>query len=152
MLRDAQDHAAEDKKLHDVVAARNELDSIAYQVENTLRDLGDKAPAHERARAEQLIGEAREAIKTETPMERLSASSAGADRSANRPPHRRWTAGGVATAGVTRVPAPYETLVAGRQILRRTTGCAQSRTQGRRRGPPRRRDYSPCAGSMQAIR
>ncbi|HEX8871045.1 MAG TPA: molecular chaperone DnaK, partial [Lentzea sp.] len=44
---------------------------IAYQVEKTLSDLGDNAPAHEKARAEMLVSEAREALENEAPIERV---------------------------------------------------------------------------------
>jgi len=73
MVKDAETHATEDKAIHESVEARNVLDSAAYQVERTLADLGDAAPEHEKARAEQLIGDAREAIKTEAPLEKLRA-------------------------------------------------------------------------------
>ncbi len=45
----------------------NHADSMAYQVERQLRELGDRVPANEKARAEQLISEARAAIKSEPP-------------------------------------------------------------------------------------
>ena len=50
--------------------ARNELDSAAYQVERRLAELGDAAPAHERARAEMLINDAREAVANQAPLDR----------------------------------------------------------------------------------
>ncbi|MCP2242412.1 molecular chaperone DnaK [Lentzea aerocolonigenes] len=71
MVTDAQAHQAEDQRLREAVDARNTLDSIAYQVEKTLSDLGDNAPSHERARAELLISDAREALKSEAPVERV---------------------------------------------------------------------------------
>jgi molecular chaperone DnaK len=71
MVREAQMHAEEDKKKHELVEARNQADNLAYQVERTLRDLGDKAPAQERARAEQLIGDIRQAIKEDAGIERI---------------------------------------------------------------------------------
>jgi molecular chaperone DnaK len=71
MVRESQIYAAEDKKKHELVEARNQADGLAYQLERTLRDLGDKVPVHERARAEQLIGEIRQAIKEEAGVERI---------------------------------------------------------------------------------
>ncbi|MCL6554096.1 MAG: molecular chaperone DnaK, partial [Firmicutes bacterium] len=52
MIRDAEAHAAEDRRRREEVEARNNLDSLAYQVERRLKELGDRAPSHERARAE----------------------------------------------------------------------------------------------------
>ena len=47
-------------------------DSLAYSVERSIKDLGDRVPAHERARAESLINEIRSALKDEsTTLERL---------------------------------------------------------------------------------
>jgi molecular chaperone DnaK len=59
--------------LRAAVEARNELDSAAYQVERKLTQLGDSAPPHERARAEMLVGDARQAIKEEAPLERVQS-------------------------------------------------------------------------------
>jgi molecular chaperone DnaK len=67
MVQDAQAHAEEDKRRHEEVAARNNADSVAYQVEKQIQDLGDKVPANEKARAQQLIGEIRELLKSDSP-------------------------------------------------------------------------------------
>jgi molecular chaperone DnaK len=71
MVAEAQRNQAEDARLRQQVDARNELDAVAYQVERRLSELGDAAPAHEKARAELLVGDARQAIKEEAPLERL---------------------------------------------------------------------------------
>jgi chaperone protein DnaK len=63
MIKEAEQHRADDQALRRAVDARNELDSAAYQVERALRELGDAAPQHERARAELLITQAREAVQ-----------------------------------------------------------------------------------------
>lgn len=63
MIKEAERHRADDQALRQAVDARNELDSAAYQVERVLRELGDAAPEHERARAELLITQAREAVQ-----------------------------------------------------------------------------------------
>jgi molecular chaperone DnaK len=66
MVQDAQAHAEEDKRRHEEVTARNNADSVAYQVEKQIQDLGDKVPANEKARAQQLIGEIRELLKSDS--------------------------------------------------------------------------------------
>jgi molecular chaperone DnaK len=63
MVRDAQANAAEDRKRREEVEVRNQLDAVAYQVENRLRELGDLAPVNEKARAEQLLEEAKGLVK-----------------------------------------------------------------------------------------
>jgi molecular chaperone DnaK len=71
MVRDAEQHRDEDIRLREMIDARNELDSTAYQVERRLSDLGDSVPVHEKARAEQLINDARQAVKGDAPLDRL---------------------------------------------------------------------------------
>lgn len=75
MVADAEQHRDEDTRLRETIDARNELDSVAYQVERRLQELGDTVPVHEKARAEQLIEEARQAIKEEVPIDRLRSLS-----------------------------------------------------------------------------
>ena len=71
MIRDAEQHASEDKSRRELIEARNMADSLAYSVERSIQDLGDRVPAHERARAEALINEIRGALKDEsTTLER----------------------------------------------------------------------------------
>jgi molecular chaperone DnaK len=71
MVREAEAHGAEDKKKREKVEAVNQADSLAYQVERQLRELGDKIPVHEKTRCEQLINDVRQAIKEDAPVERL---------------------------------------------------------------------------------
>lgn len=72
MIRDAEQHASEDKARRELVEARNTADSLAYSVERTIKDMGDRVAAHERARAEALINDIRLAVKDEsTPIDRL---------------------------------------------------------------------------------
>ncbi|MGW9170431.1 molecular chaperone DnaK [Streptomyces decoyicus] len=71
MVQEAEAHRGEDQALRAAVDARNELDAVAYQVERRLNELGDAAPAHEKARAEMLVTDAREAVKTEAPLDKV---------------------------------------------------------------------------------
>ncbi|PSR66474.1 molecular chaperone DnaK [Nocardia sp. MDA0666] len=63
MLAEAERNRAEDEALRKAVDARNALDSVAYQVERRLAELGNSAPPHEKARAEMLIADARKAVQ-----------------------------------------------------------------------------------------
>ncbi|MDQ1495124.1 MAG: molecular chaperone DnaK [Actinomycetota bacterium] len=76
MIADAEQHRTEDAKLRAFVDARNELDSITYQVEKRIAELGAGAAAHEKARAESLVADARAAMKEEAPVERLRTLTA----------------------------------------------------------------------------
>jgi molecular chaperone DnaK len=71
MIADAERHRAEDSRLRQLVDARNELDAATYQLERRLAELGDAVASHERARADLLIGDARQALKEEAPLDRL---------------------------------------------------------------------------------
>src|SRR5215467_13651219 len=66
MVRDSEMHADEDRRRKDEVEARNNADAMAHQVERQLRELGDRAPANERARAEQMITQVRELVRTQS--------------------------------------------------------------------------------------
>ena len=76
MIRDAEQHMQEDTRLREMIDARNELDSIAYQVEKRLEELGPNVPEHEKARAQMLVNDARQAIKEEAPTERVRSLTA----------------------------------------------------------------------------
>ncbi|MGX7681210.1 molecular chaperone DnaK [Jatrophihabitans sp. DSM 45814] len=71
MVAEAERNRGEDQALREQVDARNELDSAAYQLERRLAEFGDAAPVHEKARAEMLIADARQALKDEAPLARV---------------------------------------------------------------------------------
>jgi molecular chaperone DnaK len=64
MVNDAQAHAEEDRRRREEVEVRNTADSTAYQVERQIRELGDRVPPNEKARAEQLIADIRGLVKS----------------------------------------------------------------------------------------
>lgn len=63
MKRDAEAHAAEDRKKAESVKLRNEADNACYQVEHQLREHGEKVPGDERAKIESAINHLRETLK-----------------------------------------------------------------------------------------
>src|SRR6185503_4507698 len=65
MVKDAESHAAEDKRQRELAEARNEGDNAAYQAEKQLGELGDKVDADSRQRIESSIKELREALEGE---------------------------------------------------------------------------------------
>jgi molecular chaperone DnaK len=71
MIKDAEAHRDEDHRLRELTDTRNELDSIAYQVERRLSELGQTVAANEKARAEMLVADARTALQEQAPVERL---------------------------------------------------------------------------------
>ncbi len=65
MVREAQSHAQEDKRRRETIEARNQADTLAYQLERTLHDVGERVPVNEKARTEGLIEETRKAVQDE---------------------------------------------------------------------------------------
>ncbi len=57
MVKDAQSTADEDKKRRDLAEAKNQADSLVYQTEKLIKDLGDKVPAAEKERLEKAIAD-----------------------------------------------------------------------------------------------
>ena len=62
MQRDAETHAEEDKKAKEAIEIKNNADTLAYQSEKQLKDLGDKVPEDKRKSVEEAIAKVREAI------------------------------------------------------------------------------------------
>jgi molecular chaperone DnaK len=71
MISEAQAHAEEDRRRREEIDARNELDSLAYRVEQLIAELQDGLPVNEKARAEQLVAEARQAIQEQAGLDRV---------------------------------------------------------------------------------
>jgi molecular chaperone DnaK len=106
MVKDAQGHAEEDRRRHEEIEARNAADSVAYQAERQIKELGVSVPVNEKARAEQLIADIQKLTKSESSdvarlrqlasdLQQLvsglasasqSSTAAGADQSAAPPP------------------------------------------------------------------
>jgi molecular chaperone DnaK len=76
MIADAEQHRDEDHRLRELTDARNELDTAAYQVEHLLAERGDSVPVHQKARAENLAADARQALKEDTPLDRIRSLTA----------------------------------------------------------------------------
>ena len=67
MVKDAQSHAVEDQARRVVIDARNQADSLAYQVEKTINENREKLPAGELSNAEAAVAEVRRVIQTDDP-------------------------------------------------------------------------------------
>jgi molecular chaperone DnaK len=65
MVRDATEHAEEDRKRREEVETRNQAEALTFQAERTLKDLGDKVSAEDRAAVEGKVSDVRNALKTE---------------------------------------------------------------------------------------
>ncbi len=61
LVQDAKRHEAEDQRHRELIEARNTADALVYQMEKTLRDLGDKVSASDRGRIEQITADLKQA-------------------------------------------------------------------------------------------
>jgi molecular chaperone DnaK len=81
MKRDAEQHAAEDKKRREVIDLKNQGESLAYQTEHSLKEYGDKVSADTRGQIESAVNALRDALKSDDgdrikkTMENLSSVS-----------------------------------------------------------------------------
>jgi molecular chaperone DnaK len=80
MMREAESHAAEDKRRKDEVETRNQADQAVYGAEKMLRDMGEKVPAPDRLAIETAVTAVKSAIEKNDPvaikgaLERLTAA------------------------------------------------------------------------------
>jgi molecular chaperone DnaK len=65
MMRDAQEHASEDKKRRELVETRNRAEAAAHDIEKNLKEHGDKLGASDKSAIEASISDVREALKGE---------------------------------------------------------------------------------------
>lgn len=65
MIAEAEKYAAEDRARREKIERRNKADSLAYQAERQLKELGDKIPSSKRTQIETLVRELRDAIQRE---------------------------------------------------------------------------------------
>jgi molecular chaperone DnaK len=63
MIRDAEAHAAEDKKFRELAETRNRADALLHATEKSVKDLGDKVTGEERAAIEAAISDLRGVLK-----------------------------------------------------------------------------------------
>jgi len=74
MVKDAEAHAEDDRKAHELVNARNQCDALAHSVKKSLAEYGDKLGAEEKAKIEAAIKDAEEALKSDD-KEKIDAAA-----------------------------------------------------------------------------
>ncbi|TAE55855.1 MAG: molecular chaperone DnaK, partial [Nostocales cyanobacterium] len=75
MVRDAESHAEEDRKRREQIDTKNLADSLVYQAEKELRELGDKISVADRTRVEELVENLKSAINQDDFSQIKSVSS-----------------------------------------------------------------------------
>ncbi|HET8785565.1 MAG TPA: Hsp70 family protein, partial [Candidatus Limnocylindrales bacterium] len=63
MVRDAAEHADEDRQRREEVETRNQAEALSFQAERTLKDLGDKVSSEDKLEVENQVSSLREALK-----------------------------------------------------------------------------------------
>src|SRR5574338_283938 len=101
MVQDAAAHAEEDKKAHELVDARNQLDTLVHSTRKALTEYGDKLGADDKAKIEVAIKEAEEAIKgsDKAAMEAKSEALAMAAQKLGEQMYAKAQAEGAAASG-----------------------------------------------------
>jgi len=114
MVKDAEAHAAEDKKFRELVDARNQAEALVHSVEKSLKDLGEKVEGEERAKIESALSDVKEAVKTDDQGKIEAKSRALAEASAammQRIYSEQAAAGEQGAAGGQSKAAPDEDVV-----------------------------------------
>lgn len=65
MVKDAEAHAAEDRKFHELVTARNQADNMIHAITKTMKEAGDKISADERQTIENAVSALKEVMKSD---------------------------------------------------------------------------------------
>ena len=73
LVKEAASHADEDKRKHELVQARNNLDNLIYATEKSVREHGDKISSEEKHRVEEALSEAKTALGSDS-KEKLDAA------------------------------------------------------------------------------
>ncbi len=74
MAKDAEAHAAEDKEAKEKIEARNQLDSMVYNVEKMLKEGGEKVADSDKSEVESALAEAKTALTGESGTSELNAA------------------------------------------------------------------------------
>lgn len=110
MVKDAESHSEEDKKRKELVEVRNQLDSMVYQTEKTLADLGEKVSADDKGKINSAIEEAKKSLEgndataIRTAMENLTK----ANHKLSEEVYKKAAASSGAEAGPGPQPGPEQ--------------------------------------------
>ena len=66
MVKEAEAHAADDKKARETIEARNTAESVVYQTEKALKDYGDKVSDSERSAIESAVNDLKNTLQNQS--------------------------------------------------------------------------------------
>jgi molecular chaperone DnaK len=107
MVREAERHAQEDRQRREEIEERNRADSLAYQAERTLRELGEKVPADLRSEVETRIQAVRQALNG-SDMQRIRSTAEDLARATQRIGQEGYAQPGAAPGGSAPGTTPDE--------------------------------------------
>ena len=99
MVREAELHAQEDRQRREEIETRNRADSMAYQAERTLQEMGDRIPANLRSEVEDKIKAVRDALAG-SDLTRVRSAADDLERTMQRVGQEAYSEAG-ATAGAS---------------------------------------------------
>jgi len=101
LVKEAEAHATEDQTIRDAAEIKNQGDSLAYQTERMLKEVGDKVSAEDRSKVEAALAEVKEAVKGTDGARIKQATEAlqQASYKLGEEMYKRTTAGAGAQAG-----------------------------------------------------
>ena len=101
LVKDAEAHASEDQRRREEADTKNRGDSLAYQTERMLKEVGDKVPADERAKVDTALAELKEAVKSGDTdrIKRATETLQQASYKLGEEMYKRQTAGAAAGTG-----------------------------------------------------
>ncbi|MGH8530783.1 MAG: molecular chaperone DnaK [Nevskiales bacterium] len=115
MVKDAEEHAEEDRKFTELITAKNQAEGLIHAIEKSLEDLKDKVEADEKSRIEEAIKDLREALKGDDKevidgkLKTLSEASAKlAERAYAEANAKAETGAADAQAGAEQTPPPKD--------------------------------------------
>ena len=83
MVKDAESHAEEDKKKKEAIEAHNQLDSLIYTTEKSLKDHGDKIDSSEKSKIQSALDEAKKALEAND-IEQMKKASEDLQKAAHK--------------------------------------------------------------------
>ncbi|MBU0477410.1 molecular chaperone DnaK [bacterium] len=83
MVKDAEAHAEEDKKKKETIEVHNQLDSLIYTTEKSLKDHGDKVDSSEKGKIQSALDEAKKALEAND-MEQMKKTSESLQQAAHK--------------------------------------------------------------------
>lgn len=105
MVKDAEANAEEDKKLLELVGARNQLESLIHSVKKSLTEFGDKIAADEKATIESALKDAEGVVKSEDKAD-IEAKSEALMTASHKLAEKMYAAQGAAEAAAGAGAAP----------------------------------------------